>query len=45
MILDASQMGKRGAAATNKLLTTEGRRKAAKLGWKRLKAKRNTPTS
>lgn len=36
--MDASEMGKRGAAVTNKLLTTEKRRKAAKKGWKKRKA-------
>ena len=34
MTMTASEMGKRGAAITNKILTTEGRRKAAKKGWK-----------
>lgn len=33
-MIDASEMGKRGAAATNKILTTEKRRKAAKKGWR-----------
>jgi hypothetical protein len=35
--MDVSEMGRRGALATNKLLTTEGRRKAATKGWKRRK--------
>lgn len=37
--MDASEMGRRGAAATNKLLTTEKRRKAAKKGWRNRKAR------
>lgn len=37
--MDASEMGRRGAAATNKLLTTEKRVKAAKKGWKLRKQK------
>lgn len=41
--MDASEMGRRGAAAVNKLLTKEQRSKAAKKGWqqrkKKLKAK------
>ena len=37
MTISASEMGRRGAAATNKILTTEGRRKAAKKGWARKK--------
>ena len=37
--MDASEMGRKGAKITNKLLTTEGRRKAAKKGW-RLRKKR-----
>lgn len=31
--ITASEMGKRGAQKTNKLLTTEMRSKAAKKGW------------
>ncbi len=34
LYMDASEMGKRGAAVTNKILTTEQRKKAAKKGWK-----------
>ena len=34
MAISANEMGRRGAAATNKILTTEGRRKAAKKGWR-----------
>lgn len=41
--MDASEMGRRGAAAVNKILTKEQRSKAAKKGWKnrekKLKAK------
>jgi hypothetical protein len=37
--MDASEMGKRGAAVTNKILTTEKRKKAAKKGWRKRKAK------
>lgn len=33
MYMDASQMGKKGARITNKILTTEMRRKAAVKGW------------
>jgi len=33
--MDASEMGRRGAAKTNKLLTPEKRSKAAKKGWTR----------
>lgn len=32
--MDASDMGKKGASITNKKLTTEGRSKAARKGWK-----------
>ena len=35
MTISANEMGRRGAAATNKILTTEGRRKAARKGWAR----------
>lgn len=37
--MDASEMGKRGAKVTNKLLTPETRSKAAKKGWRARKAK------
>jgi hypothetical protein len=33
-MITASEMGKRGIAVTNKLLTTEQRSKAAIKGWK-----------
>jgi hypothetical protein len=36
-ITTLSEAGKKGAAITNKILTTEGRRKAALKGWKLLK--------
>lgn len=39
MTITANEMGRRGAAATNKILTTEGRRKAAKKGWRKKRAK------
>jgi hypothetical protein len=32
--MNSSEMGRRGAAAVNRMLTTEKRRKAAKKGWK-----------
>lgn len=37
--MDVSEMGRRGALATNKLLTKEMRSKAAKKGWKNRKKK------
>ena len=33
-LMDIKEMARLGAAATNKLLTKEGRAKAAKKGWK-----------
>lgn len=38
-LMDASEMGKRGAKITNKLLTPEKRAKAAKKGWRLRKAR------
>lgn len=35
--MDTSEAGKLGALATNKLLTKEGRSKAAKKGWRNRK--------
>ncbi len=37
--MDISEMARRGALATNKLLTKETRSKAAKKGWKSRRAK------
>lgn len=39
MSMDTAKAGRMGAKITNQLLTTEGRRRAAKKGW-RLKKKR-----
>lgn len=39
-MMQASEMGRLGAKKTNALLTKEGRSKAAKLGWKRLREKK-----
>lgn len=36
-MITASEMGRRGAEATNRILTTEGRRRAAKKGWRKRK--------
>ena len=38
--MDVSEAGRRGALATNKLLTKEGRSRAAKKGWKNRKKKK-----
>lgn len=38
-MLNASQMGKKGAKKTNALLTSEKRSKAAKKGWRLRKQK------
>ena len=35
--MDTREAGRRGALITNKKLTTEGRRKAARKGWKNRK--------
>lgn len=37
--MEASEMGRRGAKITNKLLTSEQRSKAAKKGWRLRKEK------
>ena len=37
--MDVSEAGRRGALATNKLLTKETRSKAAKKGWKNRRTK------
>lgn len=37
--MSASEMGKRGVKITNSMLTPEKRAKAAKLGWRKRKAK------
>jgi hypothetical protein len=42
--MDTKEAGRRGALITNKILTTEGRRKAAKKGWK-LRHKKLAPTT
>jgi len=40
--MDIKEFARLGAAATNKILTTESRRKAAKKGWK--KHRKASPT-
>lgn len=37
--MDTREAGRLGALITNKILTTEGRRKAAKKGWRNKKKK------
>lgn len=38
--MTVSEMGRLGAEATNKIYTTEKRKKAAKKGWRNRKAKK-----
>jgi hypothetical protein len=40
-MMTLAEAGRKGAAITNKKLTTESRRKAAKKGWARRKKKLN----
>lgn len=37
--MSVSEMGRRGAAATNKIYTTEKRKRAARKGWRTRKQK------